>query len=121
MVKPCHTCSIIKIVIFFLTDLIYCYIPLAVCQTNPSVMGKGESEEWDEKHPDTRQTQPQRHEDKDSDKSGSSCPKCCLRTRDCLMSAECGRALQISSVVAWCGMCIRMWICKSHLERRQLM
>ncbi|TMS22028.1 hypothetical protein E3U43_012293 [Larimichthys crocea] len=98
--------------------MIYCYIPLAVCQTNPSVMGKGESEEWDEKHPDTRQTQPQRHEDKDSDKSGSSCPKCCLRTRDCLMSGECGRALQISSVVAMCGMCIRMWMCKSHPEKQ---
>ena len=48
---------------------------------------------------------------------GSSCPKCCLRTRDCLMSAECGRALQISSVVAMCGMCINMWTCKSQTQQ----
>lgn len=74
-------------------------------------MGRGESEEWDEKHHDTRQTQPQKQKDTESDSSGGKgCPKCCLRTRDCLMSGECGRALQISSVVAMCGMCIRMWM-----------
>lgn len=76
-------------------------------------MGRGESEEWDEKHNDVRQTQPQRHtatESKRSQSSASSCPECCLKTRACLMSPECGRALQISSVVAMCGMCIRMFV-----------
>lgn len=77
-------------------------------------MGRGESEEWDEKHRDTRQTQPQPQDVTESKSSGSSCPKCCLRTKDCLMSPECGRALQISSVVAFCGTCIRMWMCKSQ-------
>lgn len=77
-------------------------------------MGKGESEEWDEKHPDTRQTQPQRFNETETKSSGSKCPACCLKTRDCLMSPECGRALQISSVVAMCGMCIRMFVCKSQ-------
>lgn len=75
-------------------------------------MGKGTSEVWDEKQHDTRQTQPEKHEVTESKSSGSSCPTCCLRTRDCLMSPECGRALQISSVVAFCGSCIRMWMCK---------
>ncbi|CAL8260271.1 unnamed protein product [Arctogadus glacialis] len=68
------------------------------------------------------QTQPQSYEDKIEAKTagktetvakakkGSSCPTCCIKTRDCLMSAECGRALQISSVVAMCGRCIRMWM-----------
>lgn len=81
-------------------------------------MGRGESEEWDEKHQDTRQTQPEKYQDTEDKRSGSSCPKCCLRTRDCLMSGECGRALQISSVVAMCGMCIRMWMCKSQLQKQ---
>ncbi|KAF3704210.1 hypothetical protein EXN66_Car019899 [Channa argus] len=73
-------------------------------------MGKGESEVWDEKHPDTIQTQPEKLKDTEKKSSGRSCPACCLRTRDCLMSPECGRALQISSVVAMCGMCIRMFV-----------
>lgn len=76
-------------------------------------MGKGESQEWNEEDQDTRQTQPERHQTTESKSSGGrSCPTCCLKTRDCLMSNECGRALQISSVVAWCGMCIRMWVCE---------
>lgn len=75
-------------------------------------MGKGESQEWSEEQEDTKQTQPERHQKTESKRSGRSCPTCCLKTRDCLMSNECGRALQISSVVAWCGMCIRMWVCK---------
>ncbi|CAJ1080063.1 hypothetical protein EXN66_Car019899, partial [Xyrichtys novacula] len=73
-------------------------------------MGRGESEVWDEKHVDTIQDQPKKvdeEEDTRSGDSGSKCPKCCLKTRDCLMSPECGRALQISSVIAFCGMCIR--------------
>lgn len=80
------------------------------------IMGKGQSEEWDEKHSETRQTQPQRYRETESRNSGSSCPKCCLQTRDCLMSPECGRALQISSVVAFCGSCIRMWMCKKIIS-----
>lgn len=80
-------------------------------------MGKGESEKWEEEHQETRQTQPERTKDVEDKSSGSSCPKCCLRTRDCLMSAECGRALQISSVVAMCGMCINMWTCKSQTQK----
>lgn len=82
-------------------------------------MGKGNSEEWDMQHPDTVRNQPPSYaESEKSDKkkgsSKSSCPKCCLKTRDCLMSAECGRALQISQVVAMCGMCLRWFICKSQ-------
>ncbi|KAF7668172.1 hypothetical protein LDENG_00027410 [Lucifuga dentata] len=73
-------------------------------------MGRGASEDWDEKKHDTRQTQPQTYETETRSSRESSCPKCCLKTRDCLMSPECGRALQISSVVAWCGMCIRMFV-----------
>ncbi|KAF6736789.1 hypothetical protein FQA47_023098 [Oryzias melastigma] len=80
-------------------------------------MGKGESDDWDEKPHYVQQTQPEKHEDtkpkkeeKDKDKEKKKgCPKCCLKFRDCMMSPECGRALQISSVVAWCGMCINMW------------
>ncbi|TWW82232.1 hypothetical protein D4764_01G0020470 [Takifugu flavidus] len=72
-------------------------------------MGKDESQEWSEEDPDTKQTQPERRQSTEGKSSGRSCPTCCLKTRDCLMSNECGRALQISSVVAWCGMCIRMW------------
>lgn len=85
-------------------------------------MGRGESEVWDENPDDVKQTQPKKHpptESKSSEKSGSSCPKCCLKTRDCLMSPECGRALQISSVVAMCGMCLRMFVCKSKLQKLQ--
>ena len=71
------------------------------------------------------QTQPQSYEDTIEAKTagktetvakakkGSSCPTCCLKTRDCLMSGECGRCLQISSVVAMCGMCLRIFICES--------
>lgn len=84
-------------------------------------MGKGESEVWDEKHPDTRQTQPPRFEQpprpEETGTKRSSCPTCCLKTRDCLMSPECGRALQISSVVAMCGTCIRMFVCKCEARR----
>lgn len=72
-------------------------------------MGGGESEEWDGKHQDTRQTQPQKNKDTEGKSSGSSCPRCCLQTKNCLMSPECGRALQISNVIAMCGMCIGMW------------
>lgn len=75
-------------------------------------MGKGESQEWNEEDHDTKQTQPEKQESTEDKSSGRSCPTCCLKTRDCLMSNECGRALQISSVVAWCGMCIRMWVCE---------
>ncbi|XP_061913514.1 IST1-like protein [Entelurus aequoreus] len=49
--------------------------------------------------------------------SGSKCPKCCLKTRDCLMSGECGRALQISSVIAQCALCLRFLFCKSRSQR----
>lgn len=77
-------------------------------------MAKGESQEWSEEEHDTKQTQPERQQPREGKRSGSSCPTCCLKTRDCLMSNECGRALQISSVVAWCGMCIRMWVCECH-------
>ncbi|KAG7259149.1 hypothetical protein CRUP_007632 [Coryphaenoides rupestris] len=76
-------------------------------------MGKGEGDEWDDKDLDPRQTQPAPPtyaETMKSEPKSGGCPKCCLRTRDCLMSGECGRALQISSVVAMCGMCIRIWI-----------
>lgn len=77
-------------------------------------MGKGESQEWteEEEEQDTKRTQPERQQTPEGKSSGGSCPTCCLKTRDCLMSNECGRALQISSVVAWCGMCIRMWVCE---------
>ena len=103
---------------FLFTDLIHLSsqtLVLHFVKRARSIMGRGASEEWDEKPHDTRQTQPKRGEESDSDRNGSSgrsCPKCCLRTRDCLMSAECGRALQISSVVAMCGMCLRMFVCK---------
>lgn len=79
-------------------------------------MGKGESQEWTEEDQDPRRTQPERQRADEGKKSGS-CPSCCLKTRDCLMSNECGRALQISSVVAWCGMCIRMWVCECFHTR----
>ncbi|KAA8581340.1 hypothetical protein FQN60_002921 [Etheostoma spectabile] len=76
-------------------------------------MGRGGSEIWDGALEDTVQTQPKKQEEEKTTpttkSSGKSCPKCCLQTRKCLMSAECGRALQISSVVAMCGMCIRMF------------
>lgn len=76
-------------------------------------MGKGESQEWTEEEHDTKRTQPERQQSsREGNSSGGRCPTCCLRTRDCLMSPECGRALQISSVVAWCGTCIRMWVCE---------
>lgn len=81
-------------------------------------MGKGGSEEWDEKRSEPKRTQPQKEESerRGSDGgSGGGCPKCCLRTRDFLMSAECGRCLQISSVIAFCGTCIRMWMCECLL------
>lgn len=42
----------------------------------------------------------------------SGCKTCCLKTRNCVMSGECGRALQIANVCAMCGMCIRMFVCK---------
>ncbi|CAL8283372.1 unnamed protein product [Merluccius merluccius] len=85
-------------------------------------MGKGEGDDWEGKYPDPMQSQPPSYEDMirtetrtetRSKPKDSSCPKCCLKTRDCLMSGECGRALQISQVVAMCGMCIRMWTCES--------
>ncbi|CAL8300942.1 unnamed protein product [Lota lota] len=79
---------------------------------------------WDDSDLDPRQTQPPSYEDTmkaeteakpvpkpEAKPKGRSCPACCLRTRDCLMSGECGRALQICSVVAMCGMCIQMWMC----------
>ncbi|KAJ8283493.1 hypothetical protein COCON_G00023430 [Conger conger] len=44
--------------------------------------------------------------------SRGGCPTCCLKTRDCLMSRECGRGLQIAQVVAMCGMCLRFFVCK---------
>lgn len=79
-------------------------------------MGKGESQEWTEEDHDTKRTQPEGHQTTEGKRSGRSCPTCCLKTRDCLMSNECGRALQISSVVAWCGTCIRMWVCECSLD-----
>lgn len=92
--------------------------PASFALKKRGIMGKGQSEEWNEKHSETRQTQPQRYKETESSRSsGSSCPKCCLQTRDCLMSPECGRALQISSVVAFCGSCIRMWMCKKIISR----
>lgn len=82
-------------------------------------MGKGGSEIWDDGElVDTVQTQPKKQEETKTKSSGKSCPKCCLQTKNCLMSPECGRALQISSVVAMCGMCIRMFICKSQPQRQ---
>ncbi len=47
-----------------------------------------------------------------ADNSKGSCCKCCISTKNCLMSPECGRALNIASVVAMCGMCIRMFVCE---------
>lgn len=47
-----------------------------------------------------------------ADKTQGCCCKCCISTKNCLMSPECGRALNIASVVAMCGMCIRMFVCK---------
>jgi hypothetical protein len=81
-------------------------------------MGKGEGEMWDDGDLAPRQTQPPSYEDTIRTDTapkpkGSSCPTCCLKTRDCLMSGECGRCLQISSVVAMCGMCLRIFICES--------
>ncbi|CAB1459931.1 unnamed protein product [Pleuronectes platessa] len=88
--------------------------------THKSSMGRGESDDWDEKYPGARQTQPPSYEEAqqenvrstESSKPKKSCPTCCLKTRDCLMSGECGRCLQISSVIAMCGMCIRMFVFK---------
>ena len=40
------------------------------------------------------------------------CPTCCLKTRDCLMSPECGRGLSIANTVAMCGMCLRFFVCE---------
>ncbi|KAL7372885.1 hypothetical protein ABVT39_023580, partial [Epinephelus coioides] len=85
--------------------------PQASClllKKKQSSMGKGMGEEWDEK---PRETQPRKHEETERRSSGSKCPKCCLKTRDCLMSPECSRALQISQVVAMCGMCLRFFVC----------
>ncbi|KPP69691.1 hypothetical protein Z043_111538 [Scleropages formosus] len=38
--------------------------------------------------------------------SENGCTNCCRSTRGCLMSPECGRALQIASTCAMCGMCL---------------
>ncbi|KAI4807478.1 hypothetical protein KUCAC02_027284 [Chaenocephalus aceratus] len=69
--------------------------------------------DWGDKSGDTRQTQPPKYEETETKSSGRKCPTCCLKTRNCLMSGECGRCLQISSVVAMCGMCLRIFI-SSH-------
>lgn len=52
---------------------------------------------------------------KDDDKDNC-CVRCCHSTHKCMMSGECGRALQIANVVAMCGMCLRWFICKFHFE-----
>ncbi|KAJ7984817.1 hypothetical protein DPEC_G00358700 [Dallia pectoralis] len=81
-------------------------------------MAKGDSDfDWQEKHPDTVQSQPEKKPDnKDSsgkrDSGENGCKKCCMSTKNCLMSPECGRCLNIASVVSMCGMCIRMWTCE---------
>ncbi|KAI9541230.1 hypothetical protein NQZ68_033014 [Dissostichus eleginoides] len=72
---------------------------------------------WDEKSNDTRQTQPPKYEETETKSSGRKCPTCCLKTRNCLMSGECGRCLQISSVIAMCGMCIRMFVYLTHKRK----
>lgn len=51
-------------------------------------------------------------ESKRTDSGPNGCMRCCMSTKNCLMSPECGRALSIASVVSMCGMCIRMWTCK---------
>ncbi|CAL8260267.1 unnamed protein product [Arctogadus glacialis] len=77
---------------------------------------------WDDGDLAPRQTQPPSYEDTIKTDTapkpkGNSCPTCCLKTRDCLMSGECGRCLQISSVVAMCGMCLRFFICPQISSR----
>ncbi|KAI4903782.1 hypothetical protein NFI96_016464 [Prochilodus magdalenae] len=46
---------------------------------------------------------------KRADSGPNGCMQCCMKTKNCLMSPECGRALSIANVIAMCGMCIRMW------------
>ncbi|XP_061763667.1 calcium-binding protein P-like [Nerophis ophidion] len=58
---------------------------------------------------DQRQSDKHRNNRTTTGESGSKCPKCCLKTRNCLMSGECGRALQISSVIAQCALCFRFF------------
>ncbi|KAI5097369.1 hypothetical protein C0J45_12678 [Silurus meridionalis] len=48
-------------------------------------------------------------ETKRVDSGPNGCVRCCMSTKNCLMSPECGRALSIASVISMCGMCIRMW------------
>ncbi|XP_064179578.1 calcium-binding protein P-like [Anguilla rostrata] len=48
--------------------------------------------------------------DKKPADSDNCCKLCCLKTRKCLMSPECGRCLEIASVIAMCGMCFRFFI-----------
>ncbi|XP_072768779.1 uncharacterized protein [Nerophis lumbriciformis] len=61
-----------------------------------------------DKHQDNRST---------SSESGSKCPKCCLKTRNCLMSGECGRALEISRVIAQCASCFCFFLSTSSSSR----
>ncbi|KAK3552792.1 hypothetical protein QTP86_022582 [Hemibagrus guttatus] len=48
-------------------------------------------------------------ETKRADSGPNGCMRCCMSTKRCVMSPECGRALSIANVIAMCGMCIRMW------------
>ncbi|KAL7860447.1 hypothetical protein AOLI_G00167960 [Acnodon oligacanthus] len=58
---------------------------------------------------------------KRSDSGPNCCMQCCMKTKNCLMSPECGRALSIASVISMCGMCIRMWTCQSRQHEQQTM
>ncbi|KAB5553919.1 hypothetical protein PHYPO_G00044200 [Pangasianodon hypophthalmus] len=53
-------------------------------------------------------------ESKRADSGPNGCMRCCMSTKKCLMSPECGRALSIANVIAMCGMCIRMWTYTTH-------
>ncbi|KAA0705346.1 hypothetical protein E1301_Tti009789 [Triplophysa tibetana] len=60
----------------------------------------------------------------DKKQGGGGCMRCCGSTKRCLMSAECGRCLNIASVVAMCGMCIRMFVfdcVRAFRERARLL
>lgn len=62
--------------------------------------------------PEATRTQAHSTESKADKQEENCCMGCCRSTHRCLMSGECGRALNIASVVAMCGMCLRFFICK---------
>ncbi|XP_035259321.1 basic proline-rich protein-like isoform X1 [Anguilla anguilla] len=70
----------------------------------PSATVQPQPHKVDQKNADNRRV------DKKPADSNGGCKLCCLKTKKCLMSPECGRGLQIASVISMCGMCIRFFV-----------